>query len=118
MKIKKITVGFVIQTWDAETGKFESQEFIAGDEFNYEDENGEMIDVDEENPLWGEDFLAKYPYRSFEMVQDSLYDPFFLGYEAAHTNQKRQPPHNLTEQEKTEWLAGYNEATLDAKLGR
>ena len=36
MFINKITDGFVIQTFDTETGKFVSQEFIAGNESDYE----------------------------------------------------------------------------------
>lgn len=64
-QIKKITEGFVVQTWNAETGKFEGQEFIAGDQVDYEDENGNPIDVDDD-----EDFFEKYPYRCFDMVQD------------------------------------------------
>ena len=62
-QIKKITVGFVVQTWDAESGKFLGQEFVAGDQVDYEDENGEVIDK-------GEKFFEKYPYHCFDMVQD------------------------------------------------
>lgn len=64
-EVKKITTGFVIQKWDAETGKFLGQEFVAVDEVNYEDEIGNPIDVDEIP-----DFFDKYPYRCFDMVQE------------------------------------------------
>lgn len=37
-------------------------------------------------------------------------DPFYLGYEAARMNQVREPPAYLNEEEKTEWLMGYDEA--------
>jgi hypothetical protein len=57
-EIHKITTGFVVQRWDRATGKFLGQEFIAGDECDYEDENGNPID--EEEP----------EYRSFDMVQE------------------------------------------------
>lgn len=39
---KKITVGFVIQNYD-ENGKCIDQEFIAGDDITYEDEDGDVI---------------------------------------------------------------------------
>ena len=57
---KKITVGFVIQEFDISTGKCLSQEFIAGDQVDWEKENGEKIKA----PT-NEDFL----YFPFHMVQ-------------------------------------------------
>ena len=57
-EIRKITTGFVIQRWDKKTGKFLGQEFVAGDEVDYEDEFGKSIDDEEPE------------YREFEMVQD------------------------------------------------
>ena len=36
MLIDKITVGFVIQTFDTETGEYASQSFVAGDDVSYE----------------------------------------------------------------------------------
>tara|TARA_Y100000389_G_scaffold167099_1_gene172117 strand:+ start:325 stop:540 length:216 start_codon:yes stop_codon:yes gene_type:complete len=57
MKIKKITTGFVIQEYDAESGEWISQEFIAGDLVEWEDENGECVDsVDD-------------AYLPFDMIQ-------------------------------------------------
>ena len=41
--LKKITVGFVIQDFDEKTGKCISQEFVAVDQVDWEDENGEAI---------------------------------------------------------------------------
>ncbi len=58
MEIRKITAGYVIQRWDAESKTFIGQEFIAGDDITYEDEFGDVID--EEEP----------EYRCFEMVQN------------------------------------------------
>lgn len=55
--LKKITHGFVIQVWDVETGKFLRQEFIAGDDVVYENENGEVVDETEPN------------YEPYSMVQ-------------------------------------------------
>lgn len=59
MIVKKITTGFVIQEYDTETEKFVSQEFVAGDQVEYEDEEGNPVD----------DLTASIPYLSFEMVQ-------------------------------------------------
>ena len=43
-EIRKITDGYVIQRWDKNTGKFLGQEFIAGTNPEYEDEQGNNID--------------------------------------------------------------------------
>ena len=44
MIINKTTVGFVIQTFDTESGKCISQDFVAGDEVSYETESGKHLD--------------------------------------------------------------------------
>jgi len=54
--LKKVTVGFVVQTFDPYAGKFVSQEFVAGDEVTYENEMGDVVDEWEE-------------YLPFNMVQ-------------------------------------------------
>jgi len=59
MKVNKVTVGFVIQTYDTDTGQCERQEFIAGDDVRYEDRAGDPID-------WQEEPEAVQP---FDMVQ-------------------------------------------------
>lgn len=64
MILKKITTGFVIQDYDTDLGKFVNQEFIAGDEVEYEDEYGEVLDENDEEL---EDFFDAY--LSFEMKQ-------------------------------------------------
>ena len=43
MIVKKITIGFVVQEYDTDTEKFIHQEFIAGDECDWEDEGGNPI---------------------------------------------------------------------------
>jgi hypothetical protein len=63
MLVKKITVGFVIQVFDTELKRFVLQEFVAGDECQYEDKNGvpvcsEALEVDGEEA-----------YLPFDMVQ-------------------------------------------------
>ncbi len=54
--IKKITTGFVIQEYDTEKKEFVSQEFIAGEQVDFEDQWGDPVDGDE------------VPYLSFDMV--------------------------------------------------
>ncbi len=58
-KFNKITVGFVIQTFEENaTGKFvcTKQEFIAGDQVDYEDQDGNHITPPE------------HPYQQFNMT--------------------------------------------------
>jgi len=62
MIVKKITTGFVIQTYDTETGYCIEQNFSAGDIVEYEDEQGEPVD-------WHE---GKDAYQPFDMVQPKL----------------------------------------------
>jgi len=56
MIVKKITVGFVVQVYDTETNKYTSQEFVAGDQVDFEDEYGKAVD-------------SISAYLPFEMVQ-------------------------------------------------
>lgn len=60
MIINKITIGFVIQQFDTEQGKFTSQHFVAGDEVSYEDGLGN--EAQDEMP-------TPEPYLPFEMKQ-------------------------------------------------
>lgn len=57
MIINKITVGFVIQSYDTETKEWIGQDFIASDEVIYETEEGEPTDERIED------------YLPFDMVQ-------------------------------------------------
>jgi hypothetical protein len=63
MIVKKITTGYVIQSFDTANNKFVSQEFIASDQCDYEDEKG--------NPLNSLDFTEEIEnaYLPFDMVQ-------------------------------------------------
>jgi hypothetical protein len=66
MLLKKVTTGFVVQTFDTEKQKFVSQEFVAGDQCDYENEDGEIVDCELfARPDGVEDYL---PY---DMVQPS-----------------------------------------------
>jgi len=58
-KFNKITVGFVVQNFEKDTsGRFvcTGQEFIAGDQVDYEDADGSPIEPPE------------HPYQQFKMI--------------------------------------------------
>lgn len=61
MIINKITTGYVIQTYNTDTGKCESQEFVAVDECEYETEDGDSFDVNDRE--------AELEYQPYEMIQ-------------------------------------------------
>lgn len=61
MLVDKITTGFVIQTFDTETGKYVSQSFVAGDQTDYE-QDGEPVDLAECGTL-------DVTYLPYEMIQ-------------------------------------------------
>ena len=44
MIVNKTTTGFVVQKFDSETGRCLSQEFIASDQVEWEDQKGERIE--------------------------------------------------------------------------
>ena len=46
MQVKKITTGFVIQTFDKGMRRFTAQEFVAGEQTDVEDENVRRIPLD------------------------------------------------------------------------
>lgn len=59
MKIKKITTCTVTQVYDTEAKIFVDQFCKAGDQVEYEDEEGNAVDVDSLPP--------DFPYMTFEM---------------------------------------------------
>lgn len=63
MNFRKITPGFIIQTFN-DAGEFLSQEFISGDDVEYETEDGDPINV-MDMPLAGNEYFP------FEMKQDT-----------------------------------------------
>ena len=58
---KKIIIGFVVQEFKQKKGKFVclKQEFVAGDQIDYENDNGDTVEIDE----------SKEIYFPMEMVQ-------------------------------------------------
>lgn len=71
MIIKKITTGFVIQSFDTELGEYTHQEFFAGDDVDYEDEDGNQA-----NSMMLESADGSEPYLPFEMVQPEVIPNF------------------------------------------
>ena len=69
MLIKKITTGFVVQVFNTKTKKFVSQEFVAGDEVNVEDEMGNPIDEDEDESGIDKCYLPFYMVQPDEMPE-------------------------------------------------
>jgi len=59
-EFKKVTVGFVVQNYATLNGKYicVGQEFVAGEQVDYENENGEPVEID----------TAKEAYFPFEMA--------------------------------------------------
>ena len=70
MLINKITTGFVIQTFDTETKQYTSQNFVAGDNVDYEKPDGSMVHPTEMASLgFGPYTRDGEPYLPFDMIQ-------------------------------------------------
>jgi hypothetical protein len=63
MIINKITVGWVTQTYDASIKRFIKQDFFAGDQVDFENNDGNTIDISKVN------IDAKEIYCSYDMIQ-------------------------------------------------
>ncbi len=72
MIYKKITTGFVVQTFDTAQNKYTNQYFVAGDQVDYEDNNGNLLGKGQLD-LLGYQGFGPYsevePYLPFDMVQ-------------------------------------------------
>ena len=75
MIINKVTNGFVVQSFDTETRKFVSQEFIASDEIEWETTEGESVGMCSRHGkecgaelIYGKGGVDE-PYLNFEMKQ-------------------------------------------------
>jgi hypothetical protein len=69
MIVNKITSGYVIQQYDTEKKQFIYQEFVAANSCDYENLNGEAVDVEEVGMANSD---GSVPYFPYEMVQPSL----------------------------------------------
>jgi len=65
MIVRKITAGFVVQEFDTIKKKWTDQEFIAGDQVDYEDADGNPVD---------DELTPETSYLPFEMVQPEELD--------------------------------------------
>ena len=61
MILKKVTTGFVIQEFDTETKEWVGQEFVAGEQVDWENEDGETVE-----PL---EVVSELPYLPFDMLK-------------------------------------------------
>jgi hypothetical protein len=68
--IKKVTIGFVVQSYDTEKQRFFCQEFVASEDHVWEDQVGNpLTDSDEDLALiYGQGGVDE-PYLNLEMVQ-------------------------------------------------
>ena len=64
MRINKITHGFVVQTWDTELNRWVGQEFVAGDQTEFEAADSDRI-LDSAD-IWPD---RPEPYLPFQMKQ-------------------------------------------------
>ena len=70
MKIQKITSGFVIQTFDTDAQSWVSQEFVAGDECDYEVVGDDGIpDIISTEQFMSHVKGENEPYLLYDMVQ-------------------------------------------------
>ena len=69
MKINKITEGYVVQTFDTETGKYIKQEFIAGDQVSYEEMDGTVANCEALESVNFGLYAENEPYLPFAMKQ-------------------------------------------------
>jgi hypothetical protein len=68
MIVKKITTGFVVQTFDTDLECCINQEFVAGDQVDWEDEDGNTL-----SSVDSYSCLKDVPYQPFDMVQNMHY---------------------------------------------
>ena len=76
MIVKKITTGFVVQTFDTDLECCINQEFVAGDQVDWEDEEGNaLLSTSNSTQYVGDTAvaLARIHYQPFEMVQNKHY---------------------------------------------
>lgn len=69
--IKKVTIGFVVQSFDTEKRRFFCQEFVASEDHTWEDQMGDALDLKDNEHLaliYGQGGVDE-PYLNLEMVQ-------------------------------------------------
>ena len=69
--IKKVTIGFVVQSYDTEKRRFFCQEFVASEDHTWEDQMGDALNLKDNADLaliYGQGGVDE-PYLNLEMVQ-------------------------------------------------
>jgi hypothetical protein len=97
---KKITTGFVVQEYN-DDGICTGQEFVAGDQVDWEDDDGNSIDCP------GND-----TYQPFEMVQPETGDRIFQITLRGYRSETDETDHLV------KWIAAPNEDAIDRMLIR
>lgn len=69
--VKKITVGFVVQTY-GDHGKCVAQEFVAGDQVDWEDEAGESVASLDVHQYQDEAFTMQQPTQTMEAIYTEI----------------------------------------------
>lgn len=72
--IKKITVGFVVQSYDTKTRRFSCQEFVASDAHHWENQEGDPLNLGDNADLaliYGQGGVDE-PNLNLEMVQPKI----------------------------------------------
>lgn len=59
--IRKVTTGYMIQEFDEVNGVWVSQEFITGDDYDWEDEHGVSLDIDDVVEICTNEPYLEYP---------------------------------------------------------
>ncbi len=67
MIVRKITTGFVVQEFDASTGRCIAQEFVAGDAVEWEDRQGNAVSDGD----YGIDLEGLYPPLGMKQPEEA-----------------------------------------------
>jgi len=100
MLVNKVTTGFVIQVFDTETGRFVSQEFVAGDDCQYEDKEGNVVDsellkVEGKEAYLPFDMVQPQPRRLPKKCVRVEYDLDYWGGDYSEVGQFAHIPHEV-----------------------
>ena len=100
MLVNKVTVGFVIQVFDTEIQRFVSQEFVAGDQCEYEDKNGvpvcsKALEVDGKEVLLPFDMVQPQAGRPSKKCVRVEYDLNYWGGDYSDVGQFTYVPHEV-----------------------
>ena len=100
MLINKVTSGFIIQVFDTELKRFVSQEFVAGDECQYEDKDGvpacsEALETDGKEACLPFDMVQPRPPEPRRKCVRVEYDLDYWGGDYSKVGQFVYVPHEV-----------------------